>query len=202
MRTSSSRDWRVSQDALDRLLAALDSDRERAGHRYQEIRRSLEKFFWWRGAEAYDELADQTIDRVMRRMADGEEIRAGDPALYFYGVARNVLREHWAAEGSRRVALFSERSPAPLFDPARDEAEVLAAERRHACLDRCLALLPPETRALLLRYYQDEKAAKSETRQALAQEQGIGLNALRIRVHRIRLRLEPCLRRCMGEGKR
>jgi RNA polymerase sigma factor (sigma-70 family) len=197
--TTSARDWRVSQESFDRLLVALDPDRDRAGKKYQQIRESLERFFWWRGAAGYEDLADDTIDRVMMRISEGEQIRAGDPALYFYGVARNVLREHWA-RAARHAATTEQLEAEPAHDPAQVETETLGAERRHTCLDRCLETLLPETRNLLLRYYQDEKGGVSQSRQALADELGIGLNALRIRVHRIRCRIEPCVRRCMEVG--
>lgn len=197
---TTSREWLMSQDGLDRLLAALDADRDRAGRKYQDLRLRVERFFWCRGAADYEDLVDETFDRVMRRMAEGEEIRASDPALYFYGVARNVLRERWAAEAGPRRARPLTPPRDLLNDPNQLDADAQVAERRLACLDRCLETLPPETRSLLLRYYQDAKAAKSQTRQELAREQGIALNALRIRLHRIRQRLEPCLRRCSGAG--
>jgi DNA-directed RNA polymerase specialized sigma24 family protein len=196
MPAASARDWRPSQESLDRLLAALAPDRERAGQKYQQIRASLERFFRWRGVAAYEDLADDTIDRVMKRLAEGEQIRAGDPALYFYGVARNVLREHWV-EAARLAAMTGQLKVEPGHDPGQAETETLDAERRHTCLDRCLETLLPETRSLLLRYHRDDQDGNSQNRRALANELAIGLNALRIRVHRIRTRLEACVRGCL-----
>ena len=46
-------------------------------------------------------------------------------------------------------------------------------------------------------YYQEERRAKIELRQELADSLQIPLNALRIRAHRIRARLEQCITQCM-----
>ncbi len=40
----------LSREALDRLLARLDGDRERAGRRYETLRAGLVRFFEWRGS--------------------------------------------------------------------------------------------------------------------------------------------------------
>ncbi|MBL8114745.1 MAG: hypothetical protein JNK60_17825, partial [Acidobacteria bacterium] len=46
---------------------------------------------------------------------------------------------------------------------------------------------------LLLRYYQGDGASRIENRKALADELHVPMNALRIRVHRLRERLERCV---------
>jgi len=89
------RSWTLDGQSFDRLLGLLDSDRDRAGERYELIRTQLVRIFEWRGCPYPESLADETIDRVGRRLEQGEQIRAADPALYFYGVARNVLKEYW-----------------------------------------------------------------------------------------------------------
>ena len=83
----------VSQASFDRLLSLLDSDRERAGERYELIRQKLTKFFQWRGCSEPEEYADRTIDRVARKVGEGAEIRSSEAYAFFHGVAVNVLRE-------------------------------------------------------------------------------------------------------------
>jgi DNA-directed RNA polymerase specialized sigma24 family protein len=70
-------------------------------------------------------------------------------------------------------------------------------EIRSACLERCLDILPDAKRALLLRYYGSEKRAKIDGRQLLANEEGIGLNALRIQVFRLRNTVRECVENCL-----
>src|SRR5262245_15491467 len=90
---------------LDALLAALAADRVLAAQRYLELRGRLVRFFAWRQVSTPEDLADETLDRVCRRLADGVRIEAEDPALYVHGVARNVLREHWVRERNAPEAL-------------------------------------------------------------------------------------------------
>lgn len=181
----------LDHESFERLLAIFDRDRGRAGERYEEVRRALVKFFECKGGRFPEELADETLDRVARRLAEGETIRAEDPVVYVHGVARNVLRGDWA---QRQRA-----GGTPVAAPEQAAEETAArAERRMSCLDRCLSTLPPETRRLVLQYYADERRAKIEGRRELAESLHIGLNALRIRMHRIRVRLESCVRRCLA----
>jgi DNA-directed RNA polymerase specialized sigma24 family protein len=71
------------------------------------------------------------------------------------------------------------------------------SEPRMKCFDECLESLPPESRQLIIDYYQEERRAKIELRQQLADQLRIPVNALRIRAHRIRMSLERCISTCM-----
>lgn len=175
----------LSAVSLEAVLRLLDVDRERAGARYEEIRRKLVRFFECRGCLHADELADKTIDRVGRRLVEGEHVRHADAGAYFHGVARNILRESWRTRGPG--------GPAPARPDALETDEALA-ERRFQCLDACLAALSPEARQLILWYYQTGERVHIEARRDLAGALGICMNALRIRAHRIRARLEACVR--------
>ena len=186
----------LSREGFDRLLDVLDPDREAAGARYEDLRRRLVRFFTWRGGHAPEELADETLDRVARRVAEGEAIRADDPAVYVHGVARNVLREAWARQRAHpEPGGLDAQALAGTSAPPDEGAE---RERRLACLESCVGRLPPETRGLVWRYYAEEKRAKIEGRRELAERLGIGIGALRIRMHRIRARLEGCVRGCLA----
>jgi DNA-directed RNA polymerase specialized sigma24 family protein len=180
-------------NGLDLLLAALDPDRARAAERLLLLRRKLLKFFAWSRVPFPDELVDETLDRVTRRLSEGETIRSPDPGAYVHGVARNVLRESWS-----RPRLVG--APGAALAVATTDEQVVA-ERRSRCLDRCLAGLPPESRRLLLAYYQGgDGAAKVAARRRLAAELQVSGGALRLRLHRLRVDLEGCVRSCLGSG--
>jgi DNA-directed RNA polymerase specialized sigma24 family protein len=194
------KEWVLTREAFDRLLAQLDPDRERAGEKYEEIRRKLMKFFQWRGCARPEEYTDRTIDRVMRRITEGVELRVKDPYLYFHGVALNVLREHWK-EPEREQASLEEIQPShsPAHHPielAEQELERLEKEKWLECLNQCLQHLPPESLSLITEYHQSEKRGKIEGRKTLAERLKIPLNALRIRAYRIRGELEKCVNKC------
>lgn len=182
----------LSREDFDLLLRALDPERERAGERYEAIRGRLLRFFLSRNAPHPEALADETFDRVCRRLAQGEVIRASDPGRYFLGVARNVAREAWDRQGKRQEGGFPEEAllrPSPA-EPGDDEAL--------ECLERCLQTLEPASRTMLLRYYEVRSGTSLEhQRRELGERLGLGANALRIRMHRLRARLRGCTRRCL-----
>lgn len=184
----------LSEDTFDRLLVALDADRERAAERYEELRRTLVRFFEWRGAPFPEEHTDETFDRVARRL--GEGVAVTNIGGYTYAVARLVLLETRKGPDSRRaevdlIAVMPPASP----DPATDEVEV-----RHTCLDRCLNDLPPDSRALIVEYYRDDHRTRIETRRALAARLQINGEALANRAQRLRDKLQACLRGCLKTG--
>src|SRR5262245_13600340 len=183
------RAWVMTHEAFERLLTRLDADRERAGERYETLRRQLMKFCEWHGIGSPEEHADKTINRIARRITEGEEIR--DLHSYCYGVARMLLRE--ALREREREHAMRDRLPSP---PNASE-ESSDRELRLRCLDECLGRIPAESRELILGYYQAEKQAKIESRRELAERLGIPLNALRIRAHRIRVELEACINDCL-----
>jgi len=182
----------MTQGAFDRLLAGLDPDREQAGQKYVRLRLKLIKYFEWRGAAFPDREADVTINRVARRIEEGQEIHS--LSAYAYGVARLVFSEWLRAQRKEQEALEC----VPPLEVQETEAD-LDAEVRRACLDRCLQALPEENRALIIGYYDDEKGRKIESRKRLAARLGIRVNALRIRAHRIRVSLEACVRECVEQ---
>ena len=84
--------------------------------------------------------------------------------------------------------------------PMTPEGE--SQERRLECLDRCLGALSEDNHRLILQYYQLQRGAQIEQRRRIAEEHGIPLNALRLRVHRLRARLEACVRECLSGPER
>jgi len=183
------KNWVLTQQAFDSLLNNLDSDRDQAGKAYERIRNKLVKFFEWRGAVLPDTEADETINRVARKLAEGAEVE--NLNAYFYGVARLVFAESLKASEKQQDAL---RQIPTKSLPVDDDPY---AESRHTCLDGCLRGLPDKKRALIIEYYREEKGDKIKHRKHLADKLGVPLNALRIRAHRIRVGMESCVNECM-----
>ena len=174
----------LDQAQFDQLLAWLDEDREASGRRYEQIRWRLITIFAARGCATPEELADETIDRVARRVAEIVNDYVGDKARYFFGVANNVHHEYL-----KRPTL--EESQIPAFEEDRDK------DRAHDCLEQCLSRLAPADRAMVLRYYSQEKRVKVELHNAMAEEMGITINTLRLRVLRLKQKLQPCIEHCL-----
>lgn len=173
----------LSQEDFDRLLAWLDDDRERAGQIYEKIRWRLITIFAARGCPVPEELADETIDRVARRVGDIAESYTGEKVCYFFGVANNVHHEYL----KRPAAPSAEE----IFEVVPDKEQI------HNCLEHCLARLPEGERATILNYFSHEKATKIDLHKRLAGELGITINTLRLRILRTKQKLQPCVERCL-----
>src|SRR5260370_32120401 len=185
----SSGKWVLSQEAFDRLLTALGENRERAGEKYQQLRDNLISLFEWRGCAFPEDHADETINRVAKRMDGGEQIQ--DVLNYSFGIARLLLLEIQKESARERQALLDLSQTQAMPDDAED------LERRHACLQQCLQKLSPEDRDLILEYYRGEKSTKIENRQRMATRLQISLNTLRMRALRLRDKLETCVDECL-----
>jgi hypothetical protein len=70
METMSRREKDLTPEAFAKFLAKLAPEPEIAGVRYEELRRQLIKFFEWRGSFIADQLADETLNRVVRWRED------------------------------------------------------------------------------------------------------------------------------------
>jgi DNA-directed RNA polymerase specialized sigma24 family protein len=172
----------------DALLRLLDPDPRRAEERYRQLRLKLVKFFEWRGCPAAEDLTDETIFRVVRRLAQGLAVeRAEQPALFVRGVASNVFSE-WARSRSRAPDRLDADPP----DPRQSEDASATA----ACRRSCLARLAPETRELLEAYFLDRD------RDVLAGRLGLTPNALRIRICRVKADLRSCIEGCLAGSPR
>ena len=179
------------EDNFNALLTWLDPDRERAGQKYEEIRNSLIHIFQWRGACDAEDLADETITRVINKVPEIAPGYSGDPAVYFYAVAKRQ-----AFEVTRRLQAQVElENPEKLPDlPSEDRNN---REAEYECLEKCLENLPADDRELILLYYQQEQP-KIDYRKELARRYNLAPNALRVKVHRIRATLHNCINKCLN----
>jgi DNA-directed RNA polymerase specialized sigma24 family protein len=176
------KEWVLTKESFEALLAWLDANPEAAAIKYEQIRTRLIKIFVCRGCYEPEDLADETIDRVARRLHDIQASYDGDPVRYFYGVAHKIHLE------------YLRRKPVPQPPPAPDTDQL---EREYECLERCMQKLTPNNRELVLQYYQEERQARIDHRKRLADQLGIALNALRIRACRIRTLLHDCVQECV-----
>jgi DNA-directed RNA polymerase specialized sigma24 family protein len=187
------RKWDLTQEAFDKLLGSLDSDRESAGTKYLELRNNLIRFFEWRGSLLPEEQADETINRVAKRITEGEEVR--DASKYSVGVARMLLLEVHKERARERNALRELTSSQDTIQYNVYEFEELGP--RVECLGHCLNGLSADNRELILQYYQGDKSVKIENRKRLTSLLKVPLNTLRMRALRLRERLLVCVEDCL-----
>jgi DNA-directed RNA polymerase specialized sigma24 family protein len=174
----------LSEESFFRLLARLNADPMLAGEEYEKLRTRLMYFFERKGCRIPAELSDETINRIARKVEEGIEIE--DVFKFSYGVARLVLLEHWR-DPKRDWDELDQRLSPPKTDQEFDE-------RRLECMEKCLQALPSEERDLIVKNCVLDKGGKEE----FAKSMGVTMNALRIRVFRIRTRLHECREKCVS----
>ena len=185
--------WTLTQEAFDRLLVALGGDRDSAAQKYLEIRSNLMRFFEWRGCSFPEDHADETINRMAKRVAQGEEIL--NHSGYAMGVARLLLLEINKGRQREQQALAEIGTSSEVYEEEPDDSE-----SRLVCLRNCLQTLSTDNRELILEYYQGEKGEKIQNRKKLMDRLGIPVNTLRMRALRLRERLQSCVESCVAEA--
>lgn len=179
----------ITDDSFESLLSWLDPDRDEAAKKYELIRAGLIRIFVSKGFNDAEDLADITIGRVQARLPEIRDTYVGDPARYFYGVARFVL-----LEAIRRREITKEVTPVmPLvIDQHSPEYD---------CLLKCLKFLHEQKREMILDYYVYDGRDKIDFHKLMAEELGITEGALRGRAFHLRENLEKCILKCVESTK-
>jgi len=185
----------ITSEEFAQLLKWLAPDLERAGEKYEQIRRGLIKIFGCRGSTIPEELADETINRVARKVGEIAVGYVGEPAYYFYAVADKIYLESLRTASTQLKPL-----PAEIADkkPSGEEMEL-----KYKCLEECLDKLPRLSREIIYMYYGHDRAGreKIERRKELAERLRVGTSILWLKAHRIRQNLKKCLSQCFqGKG--
>src|SRR6185369_387480 len=186
--------WTLTQESFDELLLAMGGgNRESGSEKYLEIRTNLMRFFEWRGCSFPEDHADETINRIAKRVAEGEEIL--NYSGYAMGVARLLLLEINKGRQREQQALAEIGTSSEVYEEEPDDSE-----SRLVCLRSCLQTLSADNRELILEYYQGEKGEKIQNRKKLMERLGIPVNTLRMRALRVRERLQGCVEECMSRA--
>ena len=175
------------------MLAVFNPESDEAGKIYVNVRLKLLRLFERNGVTDAERYVDVTLDRVMRRLDEGEII--ANIMAFIYTVASYVRMEAWNEEKQQRIAESEIMKMTTHVQP-----QPVVESPRQLCLDQCREKLPVETQKLIHDYYSEEGSAKIRLRKQLAKGLGIEMNALRIRVHRIRLDLETCVKTCVSQS--
>jgi DNA-directed RNA polymerase specialized sigma24 family protein len=178
-----------SGEAFQHLLSSLDSDPLRAGEKYEGLRRRLINFFLSRRGQHAEESADETLDRLGRRLAEGERIH--ELGRFAYGVARRVHSEDLRRLRRRRRALQALAGSAP------EAGSAFESDVGVECIRQCIEELDVEDRRFIVEYYDGSGRDLQQGRKELADRLGITPSALRLRSYRLRRLLEESVRKCL-----
>lgn len=171
----------LTKHNFETLLEWLNTDREIAGQKYETIRFRLKKFFYGRGCTHAEELADETIDRVIKKIDFLQNNYCGEPILYFQAVAKKVFLEYTRKQKEKEL-------PENLADHSRfDNREI---EDLYSCLTESLNQIPAQQRRFILEYYSGEKKDKMQRCQQISRDKNITYPAMRVQAYRIRNKLQ------------
>ena len=92
-KTTPKRHWSPSEGSFRRRLGWLDQGVDSKGEGYLEMRRRLVRYFDRKNCPEPDDLADETLNRVARRLEETDAAVDDSPARYCYVVARFVFLE-------------------------------------------------------------------------------------------------------------
>jgi len=180
-------------EAWGKFMNFLDPDGERAGEKYVAIHNTLIKFFYWRGCVVPEDLADETIKRVIWNLYKGLKLERHKLMAYMRGVARNVH-----LEGLKEPPMVDAApedvgpSVAPVYPGEHTKEEI-----RMRCLEKCLAQQPPRDREVIIGFFQYEKRKKIENRAEMAKRLGLSRSGLGTMVFHIKKRIKKCAQACI-----
>lgn len=178
------------------LLSVLDDNPEEAAQKYIFLHDALTEFFTHRGSSMPTEMADETMERVASLISSGRKVYSFQ---FFYGVARLILKEHARKrynfeKGRSRMPVEDERYPDPEQILLREESDEESKERLQL-LKVCLNRMPSRDRKLIVLYYQGDRQTRISNRKQLAEKYHLTPAVLRVKVGRLRDKLEKEMRR-------
>ncbi len=167
-----------AQPTLSRkvLLAVFDADDARAEEKCLELYQRLVRYFEWSRRPDPEDLSQEALRRGFSRLQQGQKITTDDPAGYFFGIARNLIREGWRTPCEETLVDEDLRPPAGLFQNLNQSEQLVF-------LKECLGGLEEGDFEVLMAYVE----GKSE---AWIRKTRLTASTLRSRVYRIRQRLE------------
>lgn len=183
-------------DDVPDLWSMFGDDVQSAGEHFEGLRRKLVFYFESRRCDDPEELAHETLDRLMRR--HGEHVEVKDLMRYSYGIARNVLYEYWHRREAEQNYINDEGHRPQVKE---DDEGAVHKERRLECLEECVAGLNAQERALLADYFGGRGRGIQERRREMAEELNISREALTLRVFHLKRRLRKCIAKCLEESQ-
>lgn len=177
----------IPPDPYEALFEWLGPTRDEGEKRYWEIQNRLFRILLKKGCTDPENCVAEAIDRVTLKVPEIKKTYVGDPLWYFISVVRHVHLEH----------LHRDRKEIP-FETVPDAATQPEVNLARECLRECLKLVAVDQRDLVLDYHVNIKKAKIDLHRSMAEELGLTTNALRLRVHRLRLSLEKCVLLCLN----
>lgn len=175
----------LTSQSLNRLLAEFSADERQAAAAYTNLRAALVRFFALKGDSEPETAADETLDRTASKVAADTPI--DDVRKYSFGVARLIYLERLRRSQKEKIAaedFYREKIVSP--DAGKTDGSDFLRE--------CFQSLPAADRAFLQSYFTDLPYEKlTALRRRLTVETDISIKQMRVKIFRLRKRLEECV---------
>ncbi|MEQ1921101.1 MAG: sigma-70 family RNA polymerase sigma factor [Pyrinomonadaceae bacterium] len=169
---------------------------------YDELRKMLVRYSRIKGfsQEDAEDIASETISRVIERVNKDTEYKIEEPVAYFVMTARHLMSSKWRSkktnprmESLEGVEVVQSEGNNILDDLVENEK----SEQYKACMEKCLDTLSSESRQIIVEYYQNPRVKREQ----LAIKFDISVSTLRVKVYRIKERLQQCLKSCLEKNR-
>src|SRR5215203_2762950 len=176
----------VNAQPFTALLTFLcPEDPDEAIRLYLRLHKKLTGYFQLRGTSDPSHDADDTLDRAGKKILEGVPIP--DIDRFCLGIARNVFLERVRNKKKEESAFVQ------FFEHSQNDKTLL--DRITNLMKPCFEKLPPDDRDLLNSYCKvPPELSRAEHRLRIAESLNSTIAALRIRVTRLRTKLEKCVR--------
>ncbi|MFN0109941.1 MAG: hypothetical protein ACKVZH_13890 [Blastocatellia bacterium] len=181
----------MTEEEFERFLKWLDEDRQAAALEYEKLRRRLILYFVQRKCADAEDLADQVLDAAARQLSKQNSLFLQKPLPYIFGIARNLYRRYFNQQILSDSDVDWDRLP---LQSNVDQSQF--KEGRNRCLGLCLRSLKDSDRDLFLLYYLNKV-----DRPILAKQFRMTINAVRLRMMRLRDQLHFCIESCQENVK-
>jgi DNA-directed RNA polymerase specialized sigma24 family protein len=177
----------ISQEQFAGLLLKLGREPLESGARYETLRTRLIFYFTRKSLDFPEDLADEVLDRLARRLAEGTEI---DSLTGFaLGIARFVAQEQ--ASRPFQIQVLEET----FFNNIPANSPTESMEERISGMEHCLNRLTTAEVELLERYYLGDGESLIRARKSISETLKILPESVRQRIFSIRRRIRECMER-------
>lgn len=175
----------LTQVQFDRFFEWLSANRDEAAETYELFRAGLVRFFLFKGCDEAETLADETLNRVALKFDTFSFEETKNRKAFIYGFATKVRLEYLREKERTHISLTD--FDLPVVNKTDEETEIIKA------LKDCLSNLKTDDKKLVLEYYSKEKAVKIEHRTEIADRLGLNIDAMYMKIYRIRKALRNCV---------
>lgn len=176
----------LTAESLNRLLAEFSEDQRQAAAAYTNLRDSLIRFFTLKGDSEPEAAADETLDRTAAKLTANTPVE--NITKYSFGVARLIFLERLrlARKEKNAANFYAKKNALANDDEETDDFQFFRD---------CFRGLTAAERNFLQSYFADLPfKGLNELRHRLTEETGVSIEQMRVKIFRLRKRLENCVR--------